>query len=412
MLFLFFEMLTLFFLARYRANRRKLDRWGYVLSLTAVMLTHYCGWILFAGLVASWWIMERSKPQGEGWTKKIIRLHLLPGLSLIVLGVIHILPVWFLSSLQKYLAASYLKPYWIDSPGALLAAPWKVSGFLLGLSAVWVVLPFAFWGLCVLYRDGKHGLLALLLATITGAVVLAVTEQYPLGNSRHAVYLLPLLGLSVAAGIQDWLSRGWRWVTAGAGLLVVLCVLLPMTGWPSPNQRRAVYSYTEQLTTRMELERNIVNGLTEVGHQQAVILMDKQTYYVLIPYFEGAHLNQQWINGRRDFSFEWRRATVVVRRRFAWENERNSSSAYDSLLDFRRRLVSMGIIDGRDSPHVWAVQAGWGSSLLGSLSKTSGGSGIIPEDRPVQARVVRHAELFRIQGPPYQDPVSEISSAD
>jgi hypothetical protein len=275
----------LYFVLRYLESGRRNDWIACTAFLLAAVLTHY-GAVVAQGalalvLLGGVWLGRVPKARLPG-----LAGALLPsGLAFVALYGLHLAPHF----------ASDRAPLWLGLAGFRIAyahllhddllALWGgvvgVHHYVFGprLGAVATLLFLV--GLGTLSWRRLLGLPGLALAALGLAASLSVLERYPLGASRHSLYLAVVLVPCVAEGLHFLLLRRAREALVAGTLLVLLGV------FPAP--LRVVLGtpplrITPEKITPAPVARRHAELVEAARDEASVIVLDKQTYFMLMPY--------------------------------------------------------------------------------------------------------------------------------
>jgi hypothetical protein len=174
------------------------------------------------------------------------------------------------------------------------------------------------------------------------AVLLSSLGQYPLGATRHSMYLVvvlaPAAGVAIAGLLRS--SRGWL---ASAGLVGFgLAVVGALLGRPE--------GLTERPVARREAEA-VLAELDRLAGRGDVVLVDGETYWLLMPRF-GRPLRPADGASPRVFEFGAHRYAVSD----VWSLE--IAAEEDDLLAALEGLAAAGL-PGADGGRIWLLQGGW-----------------------------------------------------
>jgi hypothetical protein len=219
----------------------------------------------------------RRLPGGE---LRRLSLPLLPAVAALAgFAAVHVVPEMLGTPTQAGVRARLASMLHHDAAG-LWAGFVGVNDYIFGPRLGALALLLSLVGLGSLAWQRRWLLPALAVATIGGAAGLSLLGAYPFGASRHSLHLAVVLVPAVAEGASWLLGRRPLRAAAVAAGLVLLGAL--------PGPLRAVLAAPasqierETVAPRAAFERQAAR-VAAAAREPTVLVMDKQTYYMLLP---------------------------------------------------------------------------------------------------------------------------------
>jgi hypothetical protein len=268
-----------------RAARAGGTRWlaGYAAMAALAVLHHYSSFIALGALGAC---AIAAFAIGEMQRGRFARLVLatLPALAAAaIVGALHLAPA-LRSGFPEGAVAGWLAPYYAPSiqslPALWLGAIEYLSGPALAapLFAVWLA------SLGFVLATRRWLVAGATLALVAAASALSLLRLYPLGCTRHDLYLALAVLPSVAVALAAALGRGP--LLRRALVLALLCALVlardPLAralGRPPVPWR----AHPELGLARADVEEWLTPRLTELARMPGLLWMDQFTSYTLLP---------------------------------------------------------------------------------------------------------------------------------
>jgi hypothetical protein len=293
---------ALFFLLRYLDDPRPRDLGAYVALASLALLTHYG--TLFAIGVFGLLVLHDGLARGPGraeW-RQLLAAHAVPGVILVLLYVFHLRALSG-STLADEALEGWLRFYMIESAGDVW---WSVLGFQRLVVPPWLQGPAALalvasLGVAAATRDARVALVG------GGALILGIVAAslgvYPLGASRHSVWLMaftvPVLGWFVAAlldvpwGVEARVRTGILALPILLGGPLGTLVGLPYTPWAAPDQ-----------VLRQEDLGEVIDLLDPAAAPELVVVSE-QTFYLLMPFWAREREAATFSADSSAFHFPW-----------------------------------------------------------------------------------------------------------
>jgi 4-amino-4-deoxy-L-arabinose transferase-like glycosyltransferase len=268
-----------------RAARGAGPRWlaGYALCAALAVLHHYSSFIALGALGAS---ALAAFAIGAIPRERFARVALatLPALAAAAsVGALHLAPA-LRSGFPEGAVAGWLAPYYAPSLGSL---PSLWLGAIEYLSGPALAAPvFAAWVASVVFSLASRRWLVggTALALFASASALSLVRLYPLGCTRHDLYLalavVPVLAIALADALgRGALARRVAVVAALAALVAARDPLARALGRP-PLPWRA---HPELGLARTDVVEWLAPRLSEIARMPGVLWMDQFTSYTLMP---------------------------------------------------------------------------------------------------------------------------------
>jgi hypothetical protein len=372
----------LYFLLRYLEGGRRSDWVACTLLLLASVLTHYAAIMAEAALALTL--------LGGVLLGRVPRARL-PSLA----GALAPAGLAFVGLYSLHLAPNFLSdkaPLWLGGAGLSLAYPhlfhdsllelWGgvvgVHHYLFGprLGAVATLLFLI--GLGSLSWRRAFGIPGFALAALLLAGGLSVLERYPFGASRHSLYLAVALVPCVAAGLHFLLVRRAREAVVAGALLLLLAVfpapLRSLLGTPP-------LRITPEKVTPHEVARRYADLVASARGEKAVLVLDKQTYFMLMPYLDLPYPHEvrdapETVGQRRAGLVPWGDASLLVSSAWNFNLDPHSVRAPTNLMGFLESAAGgfpdLGLRERHDGLLLFG---GWGAPFYAKLEALDRGLG-------------------------------------
>ena len=294
-------------MARYdRApNNRALA--AYAATTSAALLTHYASGLAVGALgLTAVGLGYRHRWSDPSW-RRLFWIHLVPGAVVVAMYVVHIRPLAG-SALADEALDGWLSFYMISRP----ADAWLgFLGFQHLLAGPWLRGPLALLTLgALLLAHREAPLVTFLGATaLLSAIIGAALGVYPLGSTRHTVWLafalVPALGW-LAGFVADRPRNVLVGATAG---IVTLCA----AGGPVGRiigAEAAPWAPPDQVLLQEDLTRMIGTLDPESGPE--LIIMSAQTFYLLLPFYPEEREGAVFSDDGRHFHFTYGNRRILT----------------------------------------------------------------------------------------------------
>lgn len=348
-------------LERYRARRGRAALVVYSGATTLAIALHY-GSILalapIAALLGGWWL------RGELDRRSLVALAIaqLPILALLAwVFTVHLLPFVLGGVLEASVRELWLPEQYASGPVEGLRLLSTRVASTLGLRPG-AALPGALFGFGIALAGVRRRWDVVLLATSAAlaAIVLSWAGLYPLGHTRHSLYLAPFVVLPLATGLGSLLADRRTAARVAGGLLLGILCYQQVTSLARVSAAIERKGSGERVVTR-EAAWKLREHLAGVGAEAGLVLTDDQTFRLLQPLLGIENRAVRPVPGaERIRRVSWRRLEILYPRGWSvvgTRAERESEFHLEHVLaalaaepDYARRL--------RDGP-VWLIQGGW-----------------------------------------------------
>jgi hypothetical protein len=354
-------------LLRYRNEGRRLDALGASLLLLGAALTHYSA-VVFVGALALVLAGAAALRRLSGGELRRLSLPLVPAIAALAgFAAIHVVPEMLGSPTQAGVRARLASMLHDDAAG-LWAGFVGVNDYIFGPRLGALALLLSVVGLGSLAWRRHWMLPALAVATVGGAAGLSLLGAYPLGASRHSLHLAVVLVPAVAEGV-GWLlgQRPLRVAAVAGGLLLLAAV---------PGPLRAVLAAPrspielETVAPRATFERQAAR-LAAAAREPTVLVMDKQTYYMLLPLLGEVDLGVVYpAPGEPLARIDWGPSTLLVAQVWTLVTQPRAGLGAGHLV---------GLLEVADAAHPdlalrerrqgWLLFGGWGAPAYRGLAR-------------------------------------------
>jgi hypothetical protein len=362
----------------------------YVVLVCLALLTHYSA--IFAIGVFGALLLHEGVAHGlarPAW-RRLALAHLVPGVLITLLWVFHLRAVSG-SGLATEALDGWLGGYMITSPGGVWSS---LLGFQRLAAPTWFRGPAAIALLGALVYAGARREWRLLVAggtAIAIGVIAATLQLYPMGATRHSVWLmtftLPLIGWFCASLLD--VPRGAR------GTLGVLALILStLFGGPLGSAigiQRTPWAPDDLFLRRASLAQ--VMPLLSSDARPELVVVPEQAFYLLLPLWARERETATVSADGSAFHFQWGQRRVLVSRYwdFSAPAEEGSASVHRAdgrfalhigrfLESSNRSFPELGISD-RDEALV--AIGGWETAFVSQLKALRGDPPLIRAAREV-----------------------------
>lgn len=336
----------------------------YIAVLCLALLVHYSSLLAMGalGAVALWLILSGEIPRGA--RREFLLAHLVPLALVVGLYFLHLRRLAASTAAQGVLHG-YLSYYLVHSPREAWLAFVGLQTTVLGrgLGGPLTILTLVALAAAAALRRWLP-LVVAGSALVVGEAAAAV-GVYPMGATRHAVwmlaFILPLLGW----GVGRVLTSGRIWAPAALAVVAVAVLArgridstvgIPTAPWAAP----------ERVLTRADMMRML--DVVDPDGSPRLEVMDLQTYYLLVPFF--AAERRATAAGPEDtfFDFTYGKRDIVVVRSWLLTAGDSTANAASDLLTLPERVdrsdarVGMGSAEGMQ-----VLVGGWRSEVVDRL---------------------------------------------
>lgn len=308
MLLLGLEALALYFLLRHLRERTIWTLLSFVACLCLALLTHYGA--LLAGAVLGALVARDVASRGprDPGTLRLLAAGAVPGALAVALYVTHLRPLT-VSSLAANALGGWLEPFLRDTPTGLWSSLLGFHAMLVGPRLAVPLALLLLGALAWAAWSRSWDLLALGGGALLLAGALAAMGLYPLGGSRHALWLTPFVLLPVACFVVAALGGD----APGRAFLLGSIALLLATGGALGRALGAdgVVPPQEERTLRRDDLGRILDAIASVPGSPPIV-MSGQTHYMLLPLFEAERRVARQPDDGSFVRFEWAGRPVVA----------------------------------------------------------------------------------------------------
>ncbi|MHC5063523.1 MAG: glycosyltransferase family 39 protein [Planctomycetota bacterium] len=364
---------SFFFLLRYLSDRRRKDLWAYSLLLFLGIGWHYSVFIIAAGLVPLYLGMIARKRFCSRELLHLVMAHLPAALLAGGLFWTHIQAKLMGQGIQATAQDGWLSIFFPDSASEMLRCFQGVFFLSLGEDYAGAGMLLFLLGLVFAGLGRAWASLSIVLGCLVVAMIMAILEQYPLGHSRHSIYLLPviLIPISQAVGLplRKPLKVSLVWV-----VLLGLVALFPRTLNGFSGVDAVQFSRVGEQLSKWDTMDRVRRILMDEQEKGRVMIMDDKTLHVMIPIFR-----PDWRRFRRRpgpplySHFRWGDCWVIYSGTWSLHagiGDRDESKSLEALVNaVDRRLPQIGIKENED---VLILNAGWSRPLAADLKKLDG----------------------------------------
>jgi hypothetical protein len=385
---------ALWFLLRYLDHRRMQDLLLYTLLISLAALTHYSSFIAVGGigiaLLAQLLARRLAGPQILG----LGLANLAPFCIGLALYFFHLKPHVIGGNVQVEAQGEegWLSPYFMSSLGDVWQGVFGVMGLLFGhaLSGpAGMLFLAAILGMAFLKRlQGRDLLLPLALGVLACALLFSFMRQYAFGASRHSLYLAPFIVLVLATALSRMLRSGsMPALVTSAAVLFLLPLGSSLTSMLGVEERPV---NPEQLTLSEDMELMESRVLEPMRENERVMMMNLQSFYVLLPCLEDAPAERVW--GRDFFALPWGESRILVNMAWGMTSGSTGLDKSNHLLNFVGRIdEQFPDLEIREQRDTWMFSAGWITPLADGLIRIDG-------EQPEGRKLIAGEDRLRFAG--------------
>ena len=371
-LLMFFLSIALWSLLCYGEERKDRYLYAYVLSMSLAIFSHYAAILPVTAIGVVFLVHMAIQREGIRVYRRFLLVHFPLLVQAVLLYRFHISRVFHYAP-KIEAKAEYLRPYFTETPSGLFENIHGFFEYLFVPSVVALTIALAALGVPVFWRTSRKNLAAIVLATFSIGFLLTVLKIFPLGGSRHSMYLFPFVALSIGASVQcafdcfrgfletrcasrrmEWVDRYRRVLMgAGVGCLVVFTLALSLRYEKHDFRRAFIYlgGYDEFPLTREDYGR-IMNHLESGLGANDVILGNAQTsnYFLY-----GPKPREVEVLSKRLERISWEGKDLYILGHWKFGHPRG----------LRKALRSLGPhVELDENSRIWVLNIGW-RDLLG-----------------------------------------------
>ena len=290
-------------LGRYLRARERRDLVLYATFMTLAVLTHYSAFMVVGALGITLGILLC----GRGIDGKELRPLLLGSLPILVTMVV--LYYGHLKGLQdgvhqEAAQTGWLKNHMIQGPSEIWMHLVGVVRYFFRPGSEGLALVLLLGGLMLAVWQRRHLLYAVPISVAVVSIGAAWAKQHPFSMTRHSMYLLPFLLVPMVLPVATGLRRGWVWA-----VMTLLVTVGSFFGRGALNDLTGASSYLERPLPEQVIRfdshsRGFGVSLGRAAGRGAPVLMSAQTFYTMLPWFDGAQ-NQLAQEEDEWFRFDW-----------------------------------------------------------------------------------------------------------
>jgi len=341
---------------------------------------HYSAGILLAALVASLAVAVVASPAERAAARRAL-VALLPALAGAAwLFATHIRPRLEGSAIQTEARTGWLAAFFPELAALPLAVGCVFVG-LAGLAAGAVAVLLAL-GVARAARGGRLVLGLLPVLALALAAGLGLAGRYPVGASRHALYLLPPIALLAAHGaVASWRAGRSGRTALAVGAVVAALASVALAARLSSVDAPPVFRPVEQVT-EWAAHPEIAAQLSELRGSEGFVLMPRTSFLTLLPVLR-PHVRDFRRDGeRRLFHLRWGERRVFVHE--GWELHLGGGPG--SLAGLIARAAESDAGAGlRDARELALLVSGWSQEVVAELAAAD--AALPPALRRVRAAV-------------------------
>lgn len=338
----------------------------YALATSTALLTHYASGLAVGALgltvIGLGWPHRWRDP---AW-RKLFWSHLVPGLVVVVMYVVHIRPLAG-SALADEALDGWLSFYMVDDPEDAWLG---FLGFQQLLVGPWLRGPLALLTLMALGVAARRAPLVTLLGitSLGMAVAGAALGLYPLGSTRHTVWLAFAMAPALGWLIGHLSERPGHTRIGAAAAIVLLCAAGGPVGRLIGSEA-APWAPSDHVLLQDNLTQMV--GALDPESGPELIIMSAQTFYLLLPFYPEERESAVFSEDGRLFHFEYGSRRILTTT--AWDftappETGGTTHIADVLAEADRAFPALGATT-RDSATL--VVGGWRPPFIDELAARS-----------------------------------------
>ena len=290
-------------LTRYLRTRERRALVLYATFMTLAVLTHYSAFMVVAGMGIALGLLLLGRGIDRVETKPLFLGSLPILVTMVVLYFGHLRGLQD-GVHQEAAQSGWLKHHMIED----LSETWMhlvgVVRYFFRPGNEGLALVLLLGGLVLAVWQRRHLLYAVPISIAVVSIGAAWAKQHPFSMTRHSMYLLPILLVPMVLPIAAGLRRRWVWA-----VLTLLVTVGSFYGRGTLNELTGASRYVEgplpeQVIRFDSHTRGFGVSLGRAAGRGAPILMSTQTFYTMLPWFNGAQ-NDLAQEGEDWFCFDW-----------------------------------------------------------------------------------------------------------
>lgn len=303
--------LSIIGLVRYLKTKRIDELRLYSVTFSLAIFTHYCSIIVFLSLclIIFSFILLRKLPLSE--LGRIVKAHYFIFLSILLVSLVSLRFIISSKLIRKLqMPGSWLEPYFITNGDSLINNLLGTIGFLFGAEHLFIAALLICIGLFVAIYRKNYILLGFTISPLIIAILFSYLRLYPLGGSRHSVYLLPFLLLPVGL-LAEICFRNVR--TSIYSLTGIILLIFVNKGVVSENRffsgkHYSYYLLAPEFTVPRSDFEDISARLNELTKKKGYLIMDQQTFQAFIPLFYEEYIKSH----DESHHFHWNEIEILL----------------------------------------------------------------------------------------------------
>ncbi len=396
MILLAFVLYSLAFLGRYLGTGSRRNLYGYASFFLLAILTHYSAFLVLGILGIGLGLMTLTKQLQPRQVRDLLIASSLPGLAVILLYFLHIRPSLQGSDLQAQALDTWMSSFMIADGRQAWQGMQGLMRYLFGFRQAGTIFLIFVVGLFFAI-DRKRKLLYTLPLTALGvALLFSFMGQYPFGDSRHSLYLVPFLLLPMAFGISQVLSMGKQPAMIGAGVLALLFALPAIGNFIMVGGPQRVRFLDERLSSTAGFREKVEPQIRAIRDRPGMMILNVQSYYLLLPLLLEMRESEVWHapyagspDGYRTGTFG--KCQVVISKDWDMSAGLDRDAGPETLAGLMRNVDALSpdlLI--REQRSAWIMIGGWDMPLA---------DGLLRIDREASGKLIKRAFMLEDRNP-------------
>ncbi len=331
------------FLIRYLRRNRRADLFGFSLWMCLALLTHYSSVLIL--LAADALVLGRllGRRLARNQIKTLSLAHLPLAVVLLALYFLHLRPGVLAQPLG---VPHWLEPFVHETPGDLWLAWIDLHRYIFGFAYGALSILLAILGFLAAAASRRATLAALAASSLMIGALASLLQVYPFGSARHASYLAVVVIPLVALGVVFLLERRGLWqVVAMLGLALML--VFPGVVDRAIGSPRVAPNHQVEQVTPARVIRNQEALFRKIQSRPGILVVDKQTYFALIPQLGPARASSHAeghrgcpldVEGAGIEHFHWGATRVLVNRAWRLRGGARNRHDFDHVVGFLQRV--------------------------------------------------------------------------
>ncbi|MHC5063522.1 MAG: glycosyltransferase family 39 protein, partial [Planctomycetota bacterium] len=381
MILLAFVLYSLTYLGRYLGGGSRRNLYGYAGFFLLAILTHYSAFLVLGILGISLGVMTLSKQLEKQQVRDLLIASSLPAVAVVLLYFLHIRPSLQGSDLQAQALDTWMSSFMIADGEQAWQGTQGLMRYLFGFRQAGTVFLILVVGLFFAIDRKRSQLYTMPLAAFAVALLFSFMGQYPFGDSRHSLYLVPFLILPMAFGISQVFSMG-RVPAAIAGLVLACLFALPVIGnFIMVGGPQRVRFLDERLSTTAGFREKVEPQVTALRDKAGMMILNVQSYYLLLPLLLEMRDSEVWHapyagspDGYRTGRFG--ECQVVISKDWDMSAGLDRNAGPESLAGLMRNVDALSPdLKIREQGSAWIMIGGWDMPLADGLLRINRDAG-------------------------------------